>query len=45
VKAKLGISMPSCKEEEGVEDIFLMVLVLFWEESFKDRDNTLQNQL
>ena len=41
VEAKLGIGMPSCKEEEGVEDIFLMIFVLVWEEPFKDRDDTL----
>jgi hypothetical protein len=44
VKVKLGIGMPSCKKEEGVEDSFLMMLVLFWKESFKDRDDTLENE-
>jgi len=45
VKAELGIGMPSCKKEESVKDVFLMLLVLLWEESFKDRDDTLSNQL
>jgi len=35
--------MPGCKEEENVKDSFFMSLVLFWEESFKDRDNALLN--
>ena len=42
---KFGIGMPSCKEEESVKDSFFMVLVPFWKETFKDRNNTLLNQL
>jgi hypothetical protein len=45
VEVKLGICMPSCKEEEGVKDGFLMMFVLSWKESFKDRNDALQNQL
>jgi len=41
VEAKFGIGMPSCKKEESVKNIFLMLLVLLWEESFKDRDDAL----
>ena len=35
--------MPGCKKEEGIEDVFLVLLMLFWEESFKDRDDALQD--
>ena len=45
MEAKLGIGMPSCKEEEGVKDGFLMMFVLLWKESFKDRNDALWNQL
>jgi len=41
VEVEFGIGMPSCKEEECIKDVFLMLLVLFWEESFKDRDDAL----
>ena len=33
--------MPSCKEEQRVEDIFFMLLVFFWEQPFKNWDDTL----
>ena len=45
MEAKLCICMPSFKEEESVKDNLFMVFVLFWGESFKDRDDTLLNQL
>ena len=37
--------MPSCKKEKSIQDIFLMMLVLIWEESFKDRNDALQIEL
>jgi len=43
VEAKFGIGMPSCKKEECIKDVFLMLFVLFRKESFKDRDNALQD--
>jgi hypothetical protein len=43
VEAKFCVSVPGCKEEEGVKDCFFMPLVLFWEKSFKNRNNTLKH--
>jgi hypothetical protein len=43
VETKLGIGVPGCKEEESIKDGFLMMFVLLWKESFKNRDDALWN--